>query len=809
MFRLLFLIFTLTVTYVKSQYASPCLTTNQRPGLCMPVKSCKPIYDFFISHSDGIISEQDKLRLASLYCGTFKNVKHVCCGETDIQLNIDGLNILKNNTCGAYFVNSIANGEKASLFQYPWMVLLKYNDNASPFKCGGTLINDQYVLTAAHCIKGNEHELKQVRLGEYQISTTIDCTNVSRKNHCAPPVEDIGIEEMIIHEHFHGIYNDIALIRLNRKVEFKHTYSDVLLTAFVPRLNRSECENQFHNNRLPLNEGHVCAGGRNLVDTCRGDSGGPLGYRDLYDKRPRFIQFGIVSYGLHKCGVEPGVYTNISHYMQWITDNLKETSGIMSNQAAQSCSTPVMENGFCVPYNECPYANNLVNQYGSYNAIPKNDLNVLINSKCSGDNEPIRLCCKLSNTYVRKNKSLKVNPAKPDPTLTEDLDYNSNINSQFKSHEAQSCITPPMETGLCVPYNECPYANNLVKHYGSYDAIPKNDLNVLIKSKCSRDNEPIRLCCKFSNNYVPQNTQSKAITAKPDPTLTEDLDYNREFSSQFNSQGLNILAELSCGRSGGNRLAGGNEADLAEYPWMALLTYNEGSDQINCGGSLISNRYVLTATHCVNQATYQVIGVRLGEHDLSTNPDCRRKGWKYVCNPVVEDFGIEKIIPHPRYNERMRINDIALIKLDRDVDFKRHIKPVCLPIIKSSYEINTNQFTIAGWGVTENRTRSLVLLKAEVLRQSRSVCQYFYSPLSVKINEKHICAGNRQTGRDTCKGDSGGPLVAFNTYSNVKHFIQYGIVASGGTACNLQQGFPGVYTNVLTYLPWITHNIID
>lgn len=111
----------------------------------------------------------------------------------------------------------------------------------------------------------------------------------------------------------------------------------------------------------------------------------------------------------------------------------------------------------------------------------------------------------------------------------------------------------------------------------------------------------------------------------------------------------------------------------------------------------------------------------MGEHDLSTNPDCRKRGRKNVCSPVVEDFGVEKVITHPRYNERRRINDIALVKLDRDVEFKSkqytlknlkcltriffitgHIKPVCLPITKPSFDVNSNTFTIAGWGATEN-----------------------------------------------------------------------------------------------------------
>lgn len=103
--------------------------------------------------------------------------------------------------------------------------------------------------------------------------------------------------------------------------------------------------------------------------------------------------------------------------------------------------------------------------------------------------------------------------------------------------------------------------------------------------------------------------------------------------------------------------------------------------------------------------------------------------------------------------------------------------------------------------------RSSVLLKANVLAYSRSVCQNVFSNL-VTLNSKHVCAGDLQTGRDTCRGDSGGPLVAFNSYSDVKHFVQYGIIVFGGNDCSLQQGLPGIFTNVLTFLPWITNNIV-
>lgn len=92
-------------------------------------------------------------------------------------------------------------------------------------------------------------------------------------------------------------------------------------------MDRMECERilRMHRLRWPITMGQICAGGKDLVDTCRGDSGGPLGYRDFYNGNPRFIQFGIVSLGLEACGVKnvPTSYTNVSYYLQWITDHMR------------------------------------------------------------------------------------------------------------------------------------------------------------------------------------------------------------------------------------------------------------------------------------------------------------------------------------------------------------------------------------------------------------------------------------------------------------------------------------------------------
>ena len=96
------------------------------------------------------------------------------------------------------------------------------------------------------------------------------------------------------------------------------------------------------------------------------------------------------------------------------------------------------------------------------------------------------------------------------------------------------------------------------------------------------------------------------------------------------------------------------------------------------------------------------IGVRLGEHNIANDdPDCDQ----HVCADVPVDVGIDDVIVHEEYNvtERGQYNDIALIRLDRDVGFSDYIDPICLPVEEGVRHMNhTGRKAIAaGWGITE------------------------------------------------------------------------------------------------------------
>ncbi|XP_031329752.1 serine protease easter-like isoform X2 [Photinus pyralis] len=307
-------------------------------------------------------------------CGFERNEVKVCCPDGAIQINKPknptghrNLNLLPQN-CGLLpGGNRIIGGNKTALFEFPWMALLTYDTpNGRDFRCGGSIINSRYILTAAHCItKLSNLKLVQVRCGEYNISSSLDCeiqNEPQAETLCAPPVQDMDFEETIPHPDYNpATYtDDIGLIRLaaplNLSVEsvkpiclpvdnslrnFNFTSRRLIVTGWgaTEAGRRSEdllkvevgvtslenCRRIYANTPALLNEKQICAGGHKKRDSCGGDSGGPLQRIDtLYDDS-RFVQYGIVSFGPRLCGQEgfPGVYTRTDSYMEWILDNLR------------------------------------------------------------------------------------------------------------------------------------------------------------------------------------------------------------------------------------------------------------------------------------------------------------------------------------------------------------------------------------------------------------------------------------------------------------------------------------------------------
>ncbi|XP_064458616.1 uncharacterized protein LOC135368969 [Ornithodoros turicata] len=242
-------------------------------------------------------------------------------------------------------VSFVIGGAKADYNTWPWMASILRGSELK-FLCGGFLINDRYVLSAAHCFQGQRStQTYGVRLGQIRYDEG--------------PV--YKVERFVVHEDYvrRQYYNDIALIRLAEPVPLALIRPVCLPTPVMARQNligreatvlgwgdtmfggpRSDTLQEV--NGLPIvdvrkcNESYsklrgnpfsrgitkefICAGlMQGGKDACQGDSGGPL----MLEHEGRWTAVGIVSFG-YRCGEPgfPGVYTRISRHLRWIDNNI-------------------------------------------------------------------------------------------------------------------------------------------------------------------------------------------------------------------------------------------------------------------------------------------------------------------------------------------------------------------------------------------------------------------------------------------------------------------------------------------------------
>ncbi|CAH0546523.1 unnamed protein product [Brassicogethes aeneus] len=234
------------------------------------------------------------------------------------------------------------------------------------------------------------------------------------------------------------------------------------------------------------------------------------------------------------------------------------------------------------------------------------------------------------------------------------------------------------------------------------------------------------------------------------------------------------------------KIIGGDEAKPHSFPFMVGLIINSNSF---CGGTLISENYVLTGAHCA--VVIKTVHVLLGAHNISAE------------EPTQVTIKGEKVTVHPKFDIETFQNDIALIKLSQPVNPTESIQIVNLPT-RSTKDNNYYAASVCslGWGLTEDKSRSSIDDISQVLRfvnvtilDIYSCGEYFNTESKEFINESNFCVSGHKN-KGTCSGDSGGPLMHED--------VQIGIVSIGSTFCEMC--YPSVFTNIAKFLDWIQEN---
>ena len=283
--------------------------------------------------------------------------------------------------------------------------------------------------------------------------------------------------------------------------------------------------------------------------------------------------------------------------------------------------------------------------------------------------------------------------------------------------------------------------------------------------------------------------------------------------SLINHENAHLVNRNACGTdrlniSSSERIMGGNFSKRGEFPWVAQVWSKKF-----CGGSLISESWVLTAAHCVTKrephctwTKLKKVKVRLGVYDRS------------IDKPIIIDA--EKVIVHKNLNPCRKFNDIALIKLVEPTKGTSDTvyNTVCLPLDYSE-DLENLDVTVTGWGNTKVKTfpdgkwdsysNSVILKKLDTKLEPFDDCQKTlsfkkYSDAKLLMEDLQICTKPPE-GEGSCQGDSGGPLVTQSFDQSIKRWTQIGVLSYGGK-CGAGNTL-SVYTNVNGYMNWILDNI--
>merc|ERR1711962_1437171 len=231
----------------------------------------------------------------------------------------------------------IINGKETEALEYPWQAGIVWKNRMDPW-CGGSLINSNWVLTAAHCTAGTREHWIQVLLAEHDVTEQWDA-----------PSERFSVKRIIVHPNYgpktwsNG--HDVSLLELDRSVNFEKSYarpiclptgnsdyagavatitgfgrtgynkpgSNYLQEVDIDVITTEQCKWYFGGLTEEAYRTMICAGKSDGTGGCMGDSGGPLITKEF----GAYVQIGLASFGSNKCDTY-GVFARVTELKDWI-----------------------------------------------------------------------------------------------------------------------------------------------------------------------------------------------------------------------------------------------------------------------------------------------------------------------------------------------------------------------------------------------------------------------------------------------------------------------------------------------------------
>ncbi|CAF0751091.1 unnamed protein product [Adineta steineri] len=299
------------------------------------------------------------------------------------------------------------------------------------------------------------------------------------------------------------------------------------------------------------------------------------------------------------------------------------------------------------------------------------------------------------------------------------------------------------------------------------------------------------------NNWIQSiidNCSTASSTQTPTTPLVDNITTNIKPQILYE---CNTTSTCGCGRIPvaltPSRIVGGEDARELSWPMVVSLRWSDPNRHW-CGGSILSDSYILTAAHCL--------------HGYASNPPVDVTivaGMTNLSDPKQIRRTIDHIYIHSEYIgvQNSFRHDIAVLHLNQSLTTENNpyltktcIHPVILPTVNNQYIKNGTRLAVIGWGTMG----SGVSLDPKILQQAEVFAIDNNDPICTQtMNDSEIqfCAGLREGGKDSCSGDSGGPIFQWTG----EYWEQVGIV-SYGNGC-AEPNDPGVYVRLSYYYNWI------